>query len=67
MAASVQPKLALAYHDDAHVEPGGNAVGLMGRQVAGKAFLEAYLSQVRISRPTNTSPSEGVHREENPD
>ena len=43
MAASVNPKVALVYHDDAYVEAGGNAIGLMGRQVAGRAFLESYL------------------------
>ena len=34
----MQPKLALVYHEDAYVESGGNAIGLMGRQVAGRAF-----------------------------
>ena len=43
MAASVNPKVAIVYHEDAYVEAGGNAIGLMGRQVAGRAFLEAYL------------------------
>lgn len=44
MAVSMQPKLALVYHEDAYVESGGHAIGLMGRQVAGRAFLDAYLS-----------------------
>ena len=46
------PKVALFYDDDAYVETierparlgKGKPVGLMGRQVAGKEFLDAYLS-----------------------
>ncbi len=38
------PTVALVYDDDAYVEAGGGAPGLMGRQVAGRSFLEAYLS-----------------------
>jgi glycosyltransferase involved in cell wall biosynthesis len=38
-----QPVVALVYDDDAYVEAGGAALGLMGRQVAGRSFLEAYL------------------------
>jgi glycosyltransferase involved in cell wall biosynthesis len=49
MAASLEPTVALVYDDDAYVEAGGNAVGLMGRQVAGRAFLEAYLSHGTFS------------------
>src|SRR5260370_42324671 len=44
-------KVALLYDDDAYVEvaqrsleaAGGGALGLMGRQVAGREFLDAYL------------------------
>ena len=43
------PVVALVYDDDAYVEAGGAAIGLMGRQVAGKAFLEAYLKHGRLS------------------
>jgi len=44
----ILPNVALAYDPDGYVEstrpkPGG-AAGLMGRQVAGQAFLNAYLS-----------------------
>ena len=39
-----QPKVGLFYHEDAYVEAGGKAMGLMGRQVAGRAFLEALPS-----------------------
>ncbi len=38
-----QPVVALVYDDDAYVEAGGAARGLMGRQVAGRSFLDAYL------------------------
>jgi glycosyltransferase involved in cell wall biosynthesis len=38
-----QPIVALVYDDDAYVEAGGAARGLMGRQVAGQSFLDAYL------------------------
>ena len=38
---AVQPVVALVYDDDAYVEAGGAAPGLMGRQVAGRSFLEA--------------------------
>ena len=40
----VQPVIALVYDDDAYVEAGGAALGLMGRHVAGRSFLDAYLS-----------------------
>jgi D-inositol-3-phosphate glycosyltransferase len=40
---AVQPVVALVYDDDAYVEAGGAAHGLMGRQVAGRSFLEALL------------------------
>ena len=43
------PKVALVYDDDAYVEAGGRAAGLMGRQVAGRSFLEAYLSHGTFS------------------
>jgi len=43
MAVGGEPKVALVYDDDAYVEAGGGAPGLMGRQVAGRSFLEAYL------------------------
>ena len=39
----MQPVVALVYDDDAYVEAGGVAPGLMGRQVAGRSFLEALL------------------------
>jgi len=39
----MQPVVALVYDDDAYVEAGGVAQGLMGRQVAGRSFLEALL------------------------
>lgn len=38
-------EIALLYDDDAYVEaPRGGRLGLMGRQVAGKEFLQAYLA-----------------------
>jgi glycosyltransferase involved in cell wall biosynthesis len=48
-------RIALLYDDDAYVEtlqppakaPAGAPVGLMGRQVAGKEFLDAYLKHGR--------------------
>jgi len=43
MAVGGERKVALVYDDDAYVEGGGSAPGLMGRQVAGRSFLEAYL------------------------
>jgi glycosyltransferase involved in cell wall biosynthesis len=43
MTVGVQPIVALVYDDDAYVEAGGAAPGLMGRQVAGRSFLEALL------------------------
>jgi glycosyltransferase involved in cell wall biosynthesis len=46
-----QPKIALLYDDDGYVEQpgqalqeGGTRLGLIGRQVAGKEFLDAYFS-----------------------
>ncbi len=38
-----QTVVALFYDEDAYVEAGGAAPGLMGRQVAGRSFLDAYL------------------------
>jgi glycosyltransferase involved in cell wall biosynthesis len=52
MAVSVQPKVGLFYHEDAYVEAGGKAMVLMGRQVAGQAFLEAYLRHGTFSELT---------------
>ncbi len=43
MAAEAGPVVALVYEDDAYVEAGGSAPGLMGRQVAGRSFLDALL------------------------
>src|SRR6516165_5646020 len=48
--AQAADKIALLYDDDAYVEvmhrspeaAGGGALGLMGRQVAGRDFLDAY-------------------------
>ena len=42
-AVAMEPVVALVYDDDAYVEAGGVAPGLMGRQVAGRSFLEALL------------------------
>ena len=44
-----QPVVALVYDDDAYVEAGGAAPGLMGRQVAGRSFLDAYLKHGTFS------------------
>jgi glycosyltransferase involved in cell wall biosynthesis len=52
MAGTAQPKVGLFYHEDAYVESGGKAMGLMGRQVAGQAFLEAYLRHGTFSELT---------------
>jgi glycosyltransferase involved in cell wall biosynthesis len=52
MSAIEQPKLALVYHDDAYAEVGGGNSGLMGRQVAGRTFLEAYLRHGTYSELT---------------
>jgi len=49
MALGGEPKVALVYDDDAYVEAGGGAPGLMGRQVAGRSFLDAYLSHGTFS------------------
>ena len=49
MAVSGEPKVTLVYDDDAYVEAGGGAPGLMGRQVAGRSFLEAYLGHGTFS------------------
>src|SRR5262245_61335513 len=43
MIADARPIVALVYDDDAYVEAGGAGPGLMGRQVAGRSFLDAYL------------------------
>jgi glycosyltransferase involved in cell wall biosynthesis len=42
------PTVALLYDDNAYVEPEAGAAGLMGRQVAGQAFLRAYLRHGRF-------------------
>jgi glycosyltransferase involved in cell wall biosynthesis len=52
MTVESRPKVALVYDDDAYVEAGGRALGLMGRQVAGRAFLEAYLRHGTFSELT---------------
>lgn len=52
------PPVAFLYDDDAYVEKlpprqaprSGSQKGLMGRQVAGKEFLDAYLSHARPNR-----------------
>ncbi len=49
MAVGVPPVIALVYDDDAYVEAGGAALGLMGRQVAGRSFLQALLSHGSFS------------------
>jgi glycosyltransferase involved in cell wall biosynthesis len=46
---NAQPTVALVYDDDAYVESGGAAPGLMGRQVAGRSFLEAFLRHGEFS------------------
>lgn len=43
MAAGTEPVVALIYEDDAYVEAVGGAAGPMGRQVAGRSFLDALL------------------------
>src|SRR5271166_99089 len=50
MPVGVQPVVALVYDDDAYVESGGGAPGLMGRQVAGRSFLEALLRHGSFSK-----------------
>jgi glycosyltransferase involved in cell wall biosynthesis len=52
MAVGGEPKVALVYDDDAYVESGGAALGLMGRQVAGRSFLDAYLRHGTFSELT---------------
>ncbi len=49
MAVNAGPLVALVYDDDAYVEAGGTAPGLMGRQVAGRSFLDAYLEHGAFS------------------
>jgi glycosyltransferase involved in cell wall biosynthesis len=49
MGVAADPKVALVYDDNAYVEAGGGALGLMGRQVAGRAFLDAYLTHGSFS------------------
>jgi hypothetical protein len=49
-AVGPEPVIALVYDDDAYVEAGGGAPGLMGRQVAGRSFLDAYLEHGTFSR-----------------
>lgn len=43
MTAGTEPVVALIYEDDAYVESVGAASGPMGRQVAGRSFLDALL------------------------
>jgi glycosyltransferase involved in cell wall biosynthesis len=52
----VPPPVALLYADDAYIETGeagresgGGPIGLIGRRVAGRAFLEAYIRSGRWS------------------
>lgn len=49
MALGSEPVIALVYDDDAYVEAAGGALGLMGRQVAGRSFLGAYLDHGNFS------------------
>ncbi|MCH7685078.1 MAG: hypothetical protein IH899_00090, partial [Planctomycetes bacterium] len=63
-----EPKIALFYDDDAYVEmlerpatlKKGKAVGLMGRQVAGKEFLDAYLSHGNWTELTALTTSQAA-------
>jgi glycosyltransferase involved in cell wall biosynthesis len=52
MIANTRPNVALVYDDDAYIEGGGAAPGLMGRQVAGRSFLDAYLGHGTFSELT---------------
>src|SRR5262249_44376194 len=52
MIANTRPIVALVYDDDAYIEGGGAAPGLMGRQVAGRSFLDAYLGHGTFSELT---------------
>jgi glycosyltransferase involved in cell wall biosynthesis len=52
-----QPVIALVYDDDAYVEAGGAAIGLMGRQVAGRSFLDAYLRNGTFSEMAAVVPA----------
>ncbi len=45
MARDGEPVIALIYDDDAYVE----SAGLLGRRVAGRTFLEAYLAHGRFN------------------
>jgi glycosyltransferase involved in cell wall biosynthesis len=56
MGVATDPKVALVYDDNAYVEAGGGALGLMGRQVAGRAFLDAYLTYGSFSELTALVP-----------
>ncbi len=49
MTLAADPRVALVYDDNAYVEAGGGALGLMGRQVAGRSFLDAYLAHGTFS------------------
>jgi glycosyltransferase involved in cell wall biosynthesis len=50
MKPATDLRVALLYNDNAYVEAGGGgAAGLMGRQVAGQSFLDAYLSHGSFS------------------
>jgi glycosyltransferase involved in cell wall biosynthesis len=44
MGRAAAPLIALMYDDNAYVEAGAAAHGPMGRQVAGRSFLDAYLA-----------------------
>ncbi|MGE3822326.1 MAG: glycosyltransferase family 4 protein [Isosphaeraceae bacterium] len=51
-------EIAMLYDDDAYVEaPGGSRRGLMGRQVAGREFLNAYLAHGSWDALTAVVPS----------
>jgi glycosyltransferase involved in cell wall biosynthesis len=60
MTGEGEPKVALVYDDDAYVETGGPARGLMGRQVAGRSFLEAYLTHGSFSALAALIPHHGA-------
>jgi glycosyltransferase involved in cell wall biosynthesis len=57
MGVASDPDVALVYDDNAYVEAGGGALGLMGRRVAGRAFLDAYLTHGSFSQLTALVPS----------
>ncbi len=49
MKQATDPRVALVYDDNAYVEASGRAPALMGRQVAGQSFLDAYLTHGSFS------------------